>query len=456
MEGEDMTLETPGPLPVRASARRRVVVAGLLIGIFLLARWTFTRGKPQRLAQLPDISMKYIAGVRNETLYWVASSDPFVIKTMPVQGGPIRERLREKRGVAETRLLVGPDLYYSAAAKPWGEVAARARQTASEMQQTLMEHPGANLPKVVPAFLAPITVRRVNLADNQPPTDVLNGLTGSHVDPLAGEIRGPSLALVGSNLYWVAADPADRALDKDERGRASFRSALRTAPISDPTRVRTLATGLSPWQRLTPYEDGVCWNASQRPDEPPGTLHYASASVSNPRPWLYSDDAVPVALADRRYWLRTTYNRAPDQRVSSGATPARRQELMRANADGTDARVLLTLSEGSEDTRRFTQLTAYRGALYCVMNVLAQQDMRLTFCRLRLTPTPTLQKLCVWTAVPEAHPQILFFSGVSCFFDDDYVYYLVAEEHENWFDWLARNQQLRLLYRCRLPDRGDP
>lgn len=285
-------------------------------------------------------------------------------------------------------------------------------------------------------------------------------LSGGPLETILTHKSVGSMALLGDTAYWIAQRPEPYQILKDKTG-----THLRLTPAS-----LLMATSLKTRQTHQVADrmplstvfladtDALYWQVGiNQPGRPLHTeLWRYTPDQSRPvrltEEWNATGSGLPIALGDRLYWLE-------DRRQETAETPEMadassieslpyssvltRTDLVSAREDGTDRRLLVSLS-ALHNLPALSSLQEHRGRLYILLRVAERKrNTSVTasyLCRLdpgRQNPLVKLLRL------PD--------TSVLQRFQGGYVYYTVAEVDAPWFG----NRPVMthtILYRWKLPE----
>jgi hypothetical protein len=158
----------------------------------------------------------------------------------------------------------------------------------------------------------------------------------------------------------------------------------------------------------------------------------------------YDGAGLPSLFGGRLYWVAYP--------GVLGSASALRWNLVSANPDGSDRRTITSGAPERPNPRRLDFLSGDGRSLYAVGSTLAPQrgseathaaDWEINIYRIRPERPCPLELIL---RLPY---------GSRPFLAGDYVYYLIEENRERWFDWSREGlalQKVSVLYRRRLPD----
>lgn len=449
----------------------------------LLMRWVVMLGRPERLMELPLGALNQWVGVTHGKMVTFGvgpNGSDLIAHTRAVDTGNQRLLVRHPSADSDIGAFIAePYLYFVNVCYRSGGLAGEKVESRS----------GLHSPKF--SLTTPLATTPLKQTENNRPS-VLGILsfgsrsryadrirTTLHRIPLAGgmqeEVRldttkkppvFTNLAVARDRIFWTRRRPLthgeavgltrkpNQPNQPNQTNAAPFPSAyyeLMTTPGSGGQAVR-LYGGIYQIARLIPSTDGVFWRVVRLDPGAPSDLVCVSASplkVSVHKDVLVDPASILVSHRGRIYWI--------DEPSGSGSGLggtdfASRRDLVSANPDGTDMRVVLSLSTNAAATYRLTRLYAYDGRMYGTLweegpTGTRGVNYRHYLCEIDPQREPIIKKL---TSLPRRLAE----RGV---FDQGYYYFIVNEQQENLFDWYeeegARPDRF-FLYRWKLPKQG--
>ena len=266
-----------------------------------------------------------------------------------------------------------------------------------------------------------------------------------------------NLSVIGDKIFWTwrrgltSAEAA--ALTRDNKGPAippSHQELWVTRVKGGPAIL--LYSGNFQFARLMPSTQGVFWRLV-RPGLPAGSggrdLVYVSADSLKVtvRPNAIFDPAgPPVIYGGKVYWI----NDPTGIGVEAGASDfGGRTDLLCANPDGSDMRVVVNVTSSAQASCRLSRLFVYQGRMYGTLweqRASGNDSMYFHYlCSVDPDRDPVIVRL---TRLPRRLAE----RGV---FDGGYYYFLVNEPQDNLLNWSTEENQRPdryFLYRWKLPD----
>lgn len=405
---------SPGPGEIPAMHVRRGLWADLYacrrllliaVSLALLICLRSQRGQPERLGVMPAGYM--LLGVQDGMLF-LSSINGDRVTVQSLQGGSPREILRRQGGSALIPRLTTKGLLYL--------------NGAADRADLYLLSAG----KGPPQRLARLDV--MNQSKERRPV--------------------PNVAIVGNRLFYlrrrVSGTNQAQARKSHERPR---RDDLQTCDLVEASLDgagsprRRCAVARSAW--LYSAEDAVYWTETDLLLPDPDRVLFSlrsdrSVPAQMPR---YQGVSPPLEFGGRIYWIEKQSDLDSILEMHKwygGPLPPTRGLLVSAHPDGSDRQLHSTGVLNRINTS--TVLTVDRGRLHAIQHTTAGYRV----WRLPAGPFGRLQ------SIGEARAP----HSDSCFLQDGWLYFVLSEEHTNWFDWSQRGLSGRFesaIYRCRIP-----
>lgn len=406
-------------LPEGSKRRRSVLALSSLGALWILSR-AFTGSGIERLAPLSPSDWGLL-GVRKDYAYVERNRE---VVGLPIRGG----RSRVLTSIPDSPAL-GVHVTLNESALLVAQVEA------GKTEERTVELPdGGRL--TTRAVLSPSRARFSEVP-----------LEGGPAHQFPVVIPGEHRVVIGRECFWIRGQP-DRLEpvlhpDRFHRFRSIPRSEVVATPLEGgPTRV--LASRV-PWGTDLQAAGGyLLWLSEQAGSSYPVLHSYRPGDSRVTVLRRFPSTEVPEVHDGRFYWMA---GRIPGLPTPSPGEPT---GLVSARPDGSDRRVIVDIDAEPSLQTPARVLGGNQGSLYCTFQTLSRfrgrPAMVPVLCRIRAGHNGPLER------VKELPPETQILS-----FDGHYCYFVVAEHPENWFDWSREGvgvQNVRVLYRCRLPDRS--
>jgi hypothetical protein len=459
---------------LREDLHRSRFLLPFVLAAYLLLRWAVLRGRPERLVELPLGPMAQWIGIVADkaVIYGVAANNADLeVRWKAVDGSASKLVVRHPSEQSDVgAFLAGNYVYYTNVwyknpapdpTRPGGNSPMMGLDPRAPFLTPPMPRKPGEVARPPVLGIIPLgsrgrfaerirtTLYRASIQDGTQEEVILN--------PGGKPPVFSNISVVGTSIFWTRRRPLNHAESapfwKNGKPPAYMPShqELWVTPVKG-GHATLLYSGDFQFARLTPSSKGVYWRMV-RPDttRSSGTrdLVYVPADsfkVTIRHDATFEPSSAPVYYRGKVYWINDPTGLAPEGGLGDFAA---RRDLVCANPDGSDMRVVLNLSTGAEFKHRLGRLFAYRDRLYATLwepKTNAADSTYLHYlCALDPDRDPAIVRL---TRLPRRLAE----RGV---FDDGYYYFLVNEPQDGLFDWPTEETgrpDRYILYRWRLPD----
>lgn len=428
--------------------------------LFFAARWAFTHARMERLRDLPEDEM---LAIRNGAIYFRVRH-PETIQAVATKEIKPQEQTAAKWQITPPPLTLQKSSVTGGSPRLLGEDKSHQKFYVAPVVSEAGISYLAFTPDKSRTFPARLTPPRLRRGDRMLTYIEAELLTF----PFSGNRSSPAFpkrvvhtiyqsaytqfpyAIVGETVYWLEADLLPDLIPRHARRNAEgqiIEAPLRLlmAPLRGGP-ARCVLDGLPKETGLHATAGAVWWSLPNRDEPEHYDIYCLRADEAKPRLILKNSLTrdLPLEVGGRLYWRR---ERSHDSAGHNSSAPveATHSQILSTALDGSDSQVVYA------DTRSpfLLSLHAHAGRLY--FSQVEPYGSRTDTSSLR----PALYRLSLDT--PGRAERILTFPRDSILrqFSDGYVYFTIAEQRENPFDWSREGlipTYVSVLYRSRLPD----